>query len=157
MIEIFTSARVRILLELRERPHTISEIAKKTGYSKTTVSYHLNKLNELGFVRREERGKWVYYRITERGLGRLKVEIAAIMASLAISAFSAILAILLKVERSIKIRESAIQRVPVEKAPKGVEGVVGDSLHQIKDALPELLAVAAFISALIFIYLRFRK
>ncbi len=95
MIEIFTSTRVQILSKLSERPCTASEIAKMTGYSKTTVSYHLSKLSEAGLVERVERGKWVYYRITDRGLRRIKVEVAAAIGSLiaaitSIAAFAAI-------------------------------------------------------------------
>jgi DNA-binding transcriptional ArsR family regulator len=66
--DVFTTSRTKILSKLEVRPHTISELAKVTGYSKSTLSYHLEKLSELGMVKRIENDrKWVYYELTERG------------------------------------------------------------------------------------------
>jgi DNA-binding transcriptional ArsR family regulator len=71
--DIFTTSRTKILSRLETRPHTVSELSKTTGYSKSTLSYHLEKLSEMGMVKRIENGrKWVYYELTEKGKRAIK-------------------------------------------------------------------------------------
>lgn len=75
--DIFTTARSRILLQLQSRPHTVSELSRMTGYSKSTLSYHLEKLVETGMVKRVDNGrKWIYYELTEKGKSAIKYDIA---------------------------------------------------------------------------------
>jgi len=35
------------------------------GLSQPTISYHLKTLTEAGFLEREQRGRWAYYRVIE--------------------------------------------------------------------------------------------
>ena len=149
MIEIFTSARVRILLELRERPHTISEIARKTGYSKTTISYHLARLNELGMVERIERGKWVYYRLTQKGVGRLKAELAAAALSFTTAVLSVISLVWLKLRQPQPLAKFA------EKGRTVYEITVTSAAAV--DWRTLTLAVIAAASVAAFLYIRFRR
>jgi DNA-binding transcriptional ArsR family regulator len=90
VLELLASTRLQILLKLRERPYTISELSKALGFSKTTASYHLERLESSGLVQRVERGKWVYYKITERGLNSVRVKIVALVFSLSASIVSAV-------------------------------------------------------------------
>lgn len=146
MIEIFTSTRVQILSKLSKRPCTASEIAKMTGYSKTTVSYHLSKLSEAGLVERVERGKWVYYRITDRGLRRIKVEVAAAIGSL-IAAITSIAAF-----AALKLSEV---KKPVVADMKGREYVVVTTSYTGFDHIYLLLAASLILLSL-FLILKFR-
>ncbi len=150
MIEIFTSTRVQILSKLSERPCTASEIAKMMGYSKTTVSYHLSKLSEAGLVERVERGKWVYYRITDRGLRRIKVEVATAIGSL-IAAVTSIAAFAV-----MKLRE--LHPVAAEKlatADRGEYTIVVTSAKTGFDYTYLLLAASLILLSL-FLVLKFR-
>ncbi len=147
MIEIFTSTRVQILSKLSKRPCTASEIAKMTGYSKTTVSYHLSKLSEAGLVERVERGKWVYYRITDRGLRRIKVEVAAAIGSL-IAAITSIAAF-----AALKLGEMKPAKVVADM--KGVEYTVVATSYTGFDHTYLLLAASLILLSL-FLVLKFR-
>ncbi len=146
MIEIFTSTRVQILSKLSKRPCTTSEIAKMTGYSKTTVSYHLSKLSEAGLVERVERGKWVYYRITDRGLRRIKVEVAAAIGSL--------IAAIMSIAAFAALKLSEVKK-PVVADMKGREYVVVTTSYTGFDHTYLLLAAFLILLSL-FLILKFR-
>lgn len=61
-------ARQDIMKLLAKRPHTASEIAKATGKHVTTVTEHLNVLEQSNLVRkRDSTNKWVYYTLTDKG------------------------------------------------------------------------------------------
>ena len=153
MLDLFTSTRLQIMLKLRERPHTVSEIAKITGFSKTTISYHLEKLEENGFVERTERGKWVYYKLTSKGLSKMKIEAFATLASLsiAITSFTSLIAKLLsKFGEKDEFRATQIPKTPV---PTELD------TKQVVDLLLSmelLLAIVALISLVIFLYIKKR-
>src|ERR1700749_135573 len=67
-----SAARVRLvnLLAGSEEPVCFCNLAEPVGLAPATVSEHLKKLVEAGLVRREERGKWVYYSINEEAFER---------------------------------------------------------------------------------------
>ncbi len=50
-----------ILLLMEEKNKHVSEIANELELSVSSVSHHMSKLDDLGFVQRERRGKEVYY------------------------------------------------------------------------------------------------
>jgi len=140
VIDLLTSTRVQILSKLIERPYTASEIAKITGYSKTTVSYHLSKLNEAGLVERLERGKWVYYKITPKGERRVKVEAAISLASLAGAVISAAISAL---KYALKFAEKPL--------------MVAERTYTPPATGINLELIVALILISIFVYLKFRK
>ena len=41
----------------------VCELTPSVGVSQPTVSHHLRVLSQAGLVEREQRGKWVYYRL----------------------------------------------------------------------------------------------
>ncbi len=59
--------RMRILKKLEKRSYTASELARTLGITRQLVYYHLLILERAKLVRRIERGKWVYYELTELG------------------------------------------------------------------------------------------
>ncbi len=54
-----------ILLLMKEKNRHVSEIAGDLDLSVSSVSHHMSKLDDLGFVRRERRGKEVYYHLRD--------------------------------------------------------------------------------------------
>ncbi|MEM2726844.1 MAG: winged helix-turn-helix domain-containing protein [Archaeoglobaceae archaeon] len=146
MLELMVSTRLQILLKLRERPYTISELSKVLGFSKTTASYHLEKLQSGGLVERIERGKWVYYRITDRGLKNMQMRLLASIVFLA----TFILSVVSLIAKAIQ----KIQEVPV---PKLTEGVRPAAIPAPQDYYPleiAMIAVIASVSFILFLYFR---
>lgn len=56
-------SRVRILWMLEERPLCVCEIQEALGLAQSTVSRHLQLLEESGFVTSEKEGQWRNYRL----------------------------------------------------------------------------------------------
>ena len=65
--------RLDILKSLTYRRKTPSELSKELNLATSTVVEHLNKLEKVGLVEREETGhKWIYYDLTEKGSKLIK-------------------------------------------------------------------------------------
>jgi len=64
-----SDTRLEILKELKERPTTVSFLSKIMKKHVTTVSEHLEKLENAGLVERQQRngGKFVFYNLTDKG------------------------------------------------------------------------------------------
>lgn len=63
-----TDTRQDIIKLLSERPHTSSELSKKLNKHVTTISEHLDILEDAKLIRRKDTGnKWVYYTLTDKG------------------------------------------------------------------------------------------
>ena len=58
-------SRLSILEALRAGPRTAGEIAEATGLSHSNASNHLTCLHECGLVEREQRGRYVHYRLSD--------------------------------------------------------------------------------------------
>ena len=65
-----SDTRREILVRLRERRMTLSELAKVLGLGKATISEHLRKLVDADLVRRHDDPDrmWVYHSLSARGL-----------------------------------------------------------------------------------------
>jgi len=50
----------------------VCDLARPARLSQPTVSHHLKVLHEAGFLTREKRGTWVYYRVEPRALQILR-------------------------------------------------------------------------------------
>ncbi len=63
-----TDTRQDIIKFLMKRPYTASELSKLLSKHVTTVTEHLNILENSGLIRKKEStNKWVYYTLTEKG------------------------------------------------------------------------------------------
>jgi len=64
-----SDTRLSILNELKERPTTPSFLSKSLNRHVTTVSEHLEKLQQAGLVERQKKpgAKFVFYRLTDKG------------------------------------------------------------------------------------------
>jgi len=58
-------SRLSIVEALRDSPLAVSEIVAATGLSQSNVSNHLACLHDCGLVAREQRGRSVYYRLSD--------------------------------------------------------------------------------------------
>ncbi len=52
------------------RQLSVSEIVAQLGVTQPTVSHHLKVLRDAGFVKREKRGKEVFYTLVQEKLAR---------------------------------------------------------------------------------------
>lgn len=48
------------------------EVVEPSGRSQPTVSHHLNALTDAGFLAREQRGKWAWFRVVPERLALLR-------------------------------------------------------------------------------------
>ena len=49
----------------------ICDLTEPVGLSQPTVSHHMRQLAEAGLVSREQRGKWVYFRVVDQTLNAI--------------------------------------------------------------------------------------
>ena len=64
-------SRLGILEALREGSMTVSEIVKATGLSQSNISNHLSCLRDCGLVTAEQKGRYVWYRLSDNRVGDL--------------------------------------------------------------------------------------
>ena len=72
-------ARLRLvsLLSSAERSEScVCDLTQPLGLSQPTVSHHLKVLADAGLVEREQRGRWVYYRMVPERLEMLRRALA---------------------------------------------------------------------------------
>ncbi|MFO8133137.1 MAG: helix-turn-helix domain-containing protein [Thermoplasmatota archaeon] len=70
---LLSESRLKILRRLRTRRMTVSELARRMDLDKSTVYNHLRYLLEANFVERIKGDNiWVYYQLTDRGVGVLR-------------------------------------------------------------------------------------
>jgi DNA-binding transcriptional ArsR family regulator len=79
-----STTRIDILKLLDQSQLTVSDVSRLLGMNKATVHEHLNKLVDVGLVKKEESPrKWVYYRLTWKGKNLLHPERVKVMVTLA--------------------------------------------------------------------------
>ena len=61
MQALATPSRVLILAQLRERPHSVSELVTAVGMEQSAVSHQLRLLRDIGLVVGERHGRNVVY------------------------------------------------------------------------------------------------
>ena len=64
-------SRLAILDVLRVRPMTVGEIVHATGLNQPNASSHLACLHDCGLVAREQDGRYVRYRLSDRRVSTL--------------------------------------------------------------------------------------
>ncbi len=68
-------ARLRLLSILQAQPEgeaCVCHLTEPLGLGQPTVSHHLKKLEDAGFLRHDRRGKWVYYRVVPEALASVR-------------------------------------------------------------------------------------
>lgn len=64
-------ARLAILQVLRKGAVTVGDIVQTTNLSQSNVSNHLNCLKDCGLVSSEQRGRFVYYQLSDERIAKL--------------------------------------------------------------------------------------
>ena len=66
-------ARLRLLAMIGANDEVcVCNLTDEIGLSQSTVSHHLKVLHDAGFVSREKRGTWAYYRLVPEALSILR-------------------------------------------------------------------------------------
>ncbi len=86
--------RVKILQLLRQRPYSLSEVARELKISKTNAKVHLEKLVKTGLINETPRSKWTYYSLKKEHASSGVVSITIPLALFIVSIFSIIQALL---------------------------------------------------------------
>ncbi len=60
--------RLKILTLLTFREMCNCELTAALGLTQPNISHHVRKLEDAGLVRREKRGKWVYYSLDDEAM-----------------------------------------------------------------------------------------
>jgi ArsR family transcriptional regulator len=60
-------ARLEILFLLEEKAHCVCDIEAHTKLSQSLTSHHLSDLAEAGLISRYKQGKFVHYKLTNKG------------------------------------------------------------------------------------------
>lgn len=71
-------SRLTLLRLLNEQEYSVGELAQQVNLGEPTVSHHLARLREVGFVTLRMAGNQRFYRINETGLAKFKQLAAAI-------------------------------------------------------------------------------
>ena len=64
-------SRLSILDALRDGALTVTEIVEATGLTQSNVSNHLACLRDCGLVTTEQEGRFVYYQLSDKRVGKL--------------------------------------------------------------------------------------
>ena len=64
-------SRLSILDALRDGALTVTEIVEATGLTQSNVSNHLACLRDCGLVVTEQEGRFVYYQLSDKRVGKL--------------------------------------------------------------------------------------
>lgn len=64
-------SRLGILDALRDGPRSVGEVVQATGLTQPNVSNHLACLLDCGLVARAQRGRYVFYRLSDDRVARL--------------------------------------------------------------------------------------
>jgi ArsR family transcriptional regulator len=72
--------RCRIVMLLADQEACVCELMPVFGMTQSKLSHHLIVLRDAGFLRAEKRGKWNYYKVDHRSLGRERTELLSCLA-----------------------------------------------------------------------------
>ncbi len=65
------ASRLAILEALRSGPLSVGEIVEATGLTQSNASNHLGCLHDCGLVAREQKGRFVFYRLSDQRVDAL--------------------------------------------------------------------------------------
>ena len=77
------TSRLKILEALRAGELTVGAIVERAGLSQSNVSNHLSCLRDCGLVAAEQRGKFVFYRLSDARVNELLTLAETLLADVA--------------------------------------------------------------------------
>ncbi len=75
--------RTRAVMFLRGREMCVCQVVEMLGLAPSTVSKHLDILNQAGLIESRKAGRWVYYRLPDTPSASVKKVLAWLECSLA--------------------------------------------------------------------------
>lgn len=76
IIKIFNcKSKLKIILCLKDRKKTVTEIVQNCKISQSAVSQHLNKLKKLNLVNNYKDGRFIYYQLKDKKIGQIAKQI----------------------------------------------------------------------------------
>lgn len=115
--------RIDILKYLDARQMTVTDLSKALKISKSTAHKHLERLVEVGLIERlDDHRKWVYYRITRKGLKILHPENVTVSFILS---WSILLVGVVLVALALYLVWFPIPSVPLDRTALGISSVAG--------------------------------
>lgn len=76
-------SRLSIVEALRDGALTVGELVKRTGLTQPNTSNHLACLMDCGLVRREQRGRFVYYALSDARVAALLTDAEELLTEVA--------------------------------------------------------------------------
>jgi ArsR family transcriptional regulator, arsenate/arsenite/antimonite-responsive transcriptional repressor len=74
------ASRLQLLNLIASQPYgsaCVCELIEPLGLSQSTVSHHLKVLHDAGFLDKERRGTWIYYRVVPETLQALQISLVS--------------------------------------------------------------------------------
>jgi ArsR family transcriptional regulator len=147
-----SDTRIEILKRLDQSQMTVTDLANDLSVNKSAVYKHLSRLLDAGLVKKlEDNRKWVYYKLSMKGMHLLhpeRVQIALMLSAAVLSitlALSQIYTFIMGVE--------SIKEVPGGGTPLGDPIYVTEIIHD-----PLLLSIGVLLIAVggVLVYMAYR-
>jgi DNA-binding transcriptional ArsR family regulator len=140
-----SDTRIEILKRLDKSQMTVTDLANDLSVNKSAVYKHLSRLLDAGLVRKlDDNRKWVYYKLSMKGMHLLhpeRVQIALMLSAAVLAITLAITQIYTFIVGSVVISEEIL---PGESEPVIFEVIVHDPLLLVIGAL--LIAVGGVLA-----------
>jgi DNA-binding transcriptional ArsR family regulator len=135
-----SDTRIEILKRLDKSQMTVTDLANELSVNKSAVYKHLSRLLDAGLVKKlEDNRKWVYYKLSMKGMHLLHPE----RVQIALMLSAAVLAITLAISQ---IYTYVLGTIVIKEVP--MEGVA-DEIFLVEELVhdPMLLAIGALLVA----------
>lgn len=147
-----SDTRIEILKRLDTSQMTVTDLANDLKVNKSAVYKHLSRLLDAGLVKKlDDKRKWVYYKLSMKGMHLLHPE----RVQIALMLSAAVLAITLAISQiyTYILGTATIKEVQVPGQPLDVTTFVTEIIHD-----PLLLAIGALLVAVgcVLVYMAYR-
>ena len=147
-----SDTRIEILKRLDKSQMTVTDLANDLSVNKSAVYKHLSRLLDAGLVRKlDDKRKWVYYKLSMKGMHLLhpeRVQIALMLSAAVLAITLAITQIYTFIMGTLTINE-----VPIPNDAYGRTWFVTEIIHD-----PMLMAIGALLVAVggVLVYMAYR-
>lgn len=149
-----SDTRIEILKRLDRSQMTVTDLANDLQVNKSAVYKHLSRLLDAGLVKKlEDNRKWVYYKLSMKGMHLLHPE--RVQIALMLSAAALAITLALSQIHSFIMGTKVLKEVPVSENTRVIPGT---ELYPVIVHDPMLLAIGALLVAVgsILVYMAYR-
>jgi DNA-binding transcriptional ArsR family regulator len=147
-----SDTRIEILKRLDRSQMTVTDLANDLKVNKSAVYKHLSRLLDAGLVKKlDDNRKWVYYKLSMKGMHLLHPE--RVQIALMLSAAALAITLALSQIYTFLMGSKVVKEVPIEGLPRDQWTYITEITHD-----PMLLAVGALLIAVsgVLIYMAYR-